>query len=125
MHTRSPGINPPPGGGWPSYGFSNASGPENHLAHLKTSSVPAAYLLGWGPWILRIGSPKESISKGLLHDRSAPFSAKSKRLHLPGIVVTSTAGFEKNGLLPLVWKLSLAVCSLLKSPRQITTDVVA
>lgn len=42
MHTRRPGINPPPGGGWPGYDFSNASGPENHLAHLKTSSVPAA-----------------------------------------------------------------------------------
>lgn len=54
-----------------------------------------------------------------------PFSAKSKRLHLPGMVVTSTAGFEKNGLLPLVWKLSLAVCSLLKAARQSTTDVVA
>lgn len=64
MHTRNPGINPPPGGSRPGCGFTNASSPENHLAHLKTSSVPAASLLGWGPWILRIGSPKESISKG-------------------------------------------------------------
>lgn len=54
-----------------------------------------------------------------------PFSAKSKRLHLRGIVVTSTAGFEKNGLLSLVWKLSPAVCSLLKSPLQSTTVAVA
>lgn len=75
-----PGTNPSPGGGWPGHGYSNATGPENHLAHLKTSLCPQLNSSSgaherWA--IRRIDWKSKGVHflQGLLYDRSSPFGA--------------------------------------------------